>query len=125
MELEKFVKRLNEAQELMKNEKFKEAIVILEKLKIIEKNGEFDYKLTHKLYQLLSNAHSLLNQQTIVKVMKELTIQQKTISVNELSELIRQRVDIDIKDGEFRRELEILILKGILPYSIEGDLIIF
>ncbi|MBN1800280.1 MAG: hypothetical protein JW891_02180 [Candidatus Lokiarchaeota archaeon] len=125
MNSEKFVKQLNEVQDLMKDEKYKEAIVILEKLKIIEKKGEFDYTLTHKLYQLISNAHSLFNQQNIVKIMQELMIQKRIMPISELNELINQRTELEMKDSEFRRELEILILRGILPYNIEGDLVIF
>lgn len=125
MDVEQFVKQLNEAQELMKDECYEDSIIILERLKVIEQQGEFDYKLTHKLYQLLSNAHSLLNQKIIVNAMKELLLKQKSIPINELNDLIKQRTNLNIKDGEFRREIEILILRGILPYNIEGDLIIF
>jgi hypothetical protein len=39
--------------------------------KAIEKEGEFDYSLTHRLYQLLSNSYSLYNQQIILKVLKK------------------------------------------------------
>ena len=80
MNEEEFVKQLNEAHQLMKDEKFKESIIILEKLKDVEKKGEYSYGITHKLYQLISNAHSLYHQQEIQKFMGELLLQQKTIT---------------------------------------------
>ncbi|MFX1396698.1 MAG: hypothetical protein ACFFAS_06595 [Promethearchaeota archaeon] len=125
MNVEYFIKQLNEAQDLMKEEKYEDSIVILERLKIIEEQGKFDYKLTHKLYQLLSNSHSFLNQKTIVNAIQELLIKQKSISIKELNDLIKERTNLNINDAEFRREIEILILRGILPYNINGNMIIF
>ena len=66
MEPNEFAQKLIEVQDLMKNENYEEAIVILEKLKEIDQKGDFDYNLTHKLYQLISNTHSLYHQKIIV-----------------------------------------------------------
>ncbi|MFW9951964.1 MAG: hypothetical protein ACFFKA_17740, partial [Candidatus Thorarchaeota archaeon] len=63
MNTEEFSSKLREVQNLMQQEKYDGAIQILETLKEIEKAGDFDYSLTHKLYQLLSNSKSLYNQQ--------------------------------------------------------------
>ncbi len=41
MNTQDFVKKLNDAQDLMSKEKYKEAIIILEKLKEIEKKTRF------------------------------------------------------------------------------------
>ena len=57
MDANDFIKDLNDAQELMRNEKYKEALLLLGKLKEADKAGDFDYNLTHKLYQLISNFH--------------------------------------------------------------------
>ena len=73
MEPHEFTKQLMEVQELMKTEKYAEALVILSKLKDIEKKGDFDYSLTHKLYQLDSNCHSLYNQEKILKQISMIT----------------------------------------------------
>ena len=63
MDKQTFIGKLNEAQDLMKNEKYKEAVILLEKLREIEKkNEDFEYSLSHKLYQLISNSNSLYNQ---------------------------------------------------------------
>ena len=65
MDANDFTKDLSDAQELMRNEKYKEALILLGKLKEADKAGDFDYNLTHKLYQLLSNSQSLYNQQIV------------------------------------------------------------
>lgn len=125
MNEEEFVKQLNEAHQLMKDEKFKESIIILEKLKDVEKKGEYGYGMTHKLYQLISNAHSLYHQQEIQKFMGELLLQQKTITFSELNQLLKERMDLDLDVSIFRKELELLILRGLIACNIEGDRIIF
>ena len=62
MDKQTFIGKLNEAQDLMKNEKYKEAVILLEKLREIEKkNEDFEYSLSHRLYQLISNSNSLLS----------------------------------------------------------------
>ncbi|MCJ7650443.1 MAG: hypothetical protein MUP85_17680, partial [Candidatus Lokiarchaeota archaeon] len=67
MKPNEFANRLNEVQELMAKEKYKEALVLLEGLKDLDKTSNFDYNLTHKLYQLDSNTRSLYNQQIILE----------------------------------------------------------
>ena len=64
---QEFIDKLNEVQELMLKEDYNNAIIILDKLKAIDKQNEFNYNLTHKLYQLDSNVRSLYNQQLILK----------------------------------------------------------
>ena len=46
MDANDFVKDLNDAQELMRNEKYKEALILLGRLKEIDKAGDFDYNLS-------------------------------------------------------------------------------
>ena len=65
MDSKEFQTQLNDAHNLMTQEKFKDAIILLEKLKNIEQESNYDYSLTHQLFQLISNAHSLYNQQKI------------------------------------------------------------
>ena len=62
MDSKEFQNQLTEAHDLMTHENYKDAIILLEKLKEAEKQSNFDYSLTHQLFQLLSNAHSLYNQ---------------------------------------------------------------
>lgn len=125
MNNKEFIKQLNDVQELMLQEKYKEAIILLESLKEIEKQGDFDYNLTHRLYQLDSNSHSLYNQQVILKVI--LTISQKTDSITfaELNNLIKNQENLNIDVSILRREIEILVLRSLLSCKIEENKISF
>jgi len=125
MKSQEFIKKLNDVQELMLQEKYKEAILLLGSLKEIEKQGDFDYNLTHRLYQLDSNSHSLYNQQVILKVI--LTISQKTDSITfaELNNLIKKQENLDIDISILRREIEILVLRSLLSCKIEENKIYF
>ncbi len=120
-----FIKKIQEVQLLMKDEKYQEALIILDKLKEIEKAGNFDYSLTHKLYQLISNSHSLYNQQIVLKVIQEESSQQKSIFFTGLNEILKERENINIEEPILRREVEILILRSLLRCKIEGDELVF
>ena len=121
MNTSELIKKIQEVQLLMKDEKYQEALIILDKLKEIEKAGNFDYSLTHKLYQLISNSHSLYNQQMVLKVIQEESSQQELISFSELKEILKKRENIDIDEPILRREVEILILRSLLHCRIEGN----
>ncbi|MBA7524320.1 hypothetical protein ES705_16457 [subsurface metagenome] len=120
-----FIKKIQEVQLLMKDEKYQEALIILDKLKEIEKAGNLDYSLTHKLYQLISNSHSLYNQQILLKVIQKESSQQESISFTELKEILTECENIDIDEPILRREVEILILRSLLSCKIEGDELVF
>lgn len=120
-----FIKKIQEAQLLMKDEKYQEALIILDKLKKIERAGNFDYSLTHKLYQLISNSHSLYNQQMILKVIQKESSQQESISFSELMKILKNCENIGINEPILRREVEILILRSLLHCRIEGDELVF
>ena len=123
MDSKEFVSSLNEVQDLMGEEKYEEALIILDELKEIERNGDFDYSLTHKLYQLISNSKSLLNQKIILSHIKEISKDKPSISFDELKELIKNK--LDISSDILRREIELLILRGLLTSKIEDNSIIF
>lgn len=125
MDTNHFTSKLREVQLLMKDEKYQEALIILDKLKEIEKAGNFDYSLTHKFYQLISNSHSLYNQQMVFKVIKKESSQQESISFTELKKILKERENIDINEPILRREVEILILRSLLRCKIEGDELVF
>ena len=120
-----FIKKIQEVQLLMKDEKYQEALIILDKLKEIEKSGNLDYSLTHKLYQLISNSHSLYNQQILLKVIQKESSQQKSISFTELKEILKENENKDINEPILRREVELLILRSLLRCKIEGDELVF
>jgi len=125
MDSEEFFERLGKAQDLMAEEKYIDALNILYKLKEIEQKGEFDYSLTHKLYQLISNSESLLNQTRILKALDEISKKYDSISFDELSKLLEKVQNISLEPGILRREIELLILRNKIPYKIETDSLIF
>jgi hypothetical protein len=125
MDANDFVKELNDAQDLMRSEKYKEALLILGKLKEADKAGDFDYNLTHKLYQLISNSQSLYNQQRVLSAIKKITKNQKSISLLDLREFVRDEENVEIDEQVLRREVEILILRSLLECQIEGDKLVF
>jgi hypothetical protein len=125
MRAEEFQNQLYQAQDLISKENFDSAQKILNELKEVEKNGEFDYSLTHKLYQLISNLESLINQKTISLILKQLSETTNEISLKELEENLFEKENLHLEPGILRREIEILILRGILDIKIEGDTIKF
>lgn len=125
MDTNDFVKTLNEAQELMRNEKYQEALIILDKLKEVDKAGNFDYNLTHKLYQLISNSQSLYNQQKVLSVIQKISNEKRSISFFKLKELLYEDEKLNIDEQILRKEVEILILRSLLDAKLEGNDLIF
>ena len=125
MDSKEFQTQLNDAHALITQEKFKDAIILLEKLKSIEQKSNYDYSLTHQLFQFISNAHSLYNQQRIKDGVNAILMKQKVWTFTKLNQLLKERTGLDLDDKTFRKELELLILRGLVSCSIEGDLIIF
>ncbi len=122
MNSQEFFNELQRASELMKNEKYLEAIKILDNLKEIERQGDFDYSLTHKLYQLISNSHSLLNQQIILEILNNYNENQ--LSFKQLAEKLKDTKKLDLDEANVRKEVELLILRGKLNCRLDGDLIV-
>ncbi len=115
---QEFINQLNEVQELMLKEDYKKAILILDKLKIIEKENNYNYNLTHKLYQLDSNVRSLYNQQAILKYIYSLSTSKKEISFKEIMDLLKKEESIEIDVGTLKREIEILVLRSLLTCKV-------
>ncbi|MFX1549178.1 MAG: hypothetical protein ACFFB9_02380 [Promethearchaeota archaeon] len=124
MNSQEFMENLEEIQELMENENYKQAINLIEKLKKVEKEGDFGYNLTHRLYQLDSNSRSLYNQQIILKNVRDLSKQYKTFKFEELNDILRAKEEINLTNDILRREIELLILRNQLPWKISKDTII-
>ncbi len=125
MDANDFVKDLNDAQELMRSEKYQDALIILGKLKEADKAGKFDYNLTHKLYQLISNSQSLYNQQKVLSTIQKISQNQKSISFPKLMLILKEHENLDIDEQILRREVEILILRSLLEVNIEGNDLVF
>ncbi|MHA1488626.1 MAG: hypothetical protein ACTSRI_03100 [Promethearchaeota archaeon] len=122
-EKEYFLKQLNKAKEFMSQERYREAIILLERLKSIEKKGNFGYSLTHELYNLISNSHSLYNQQIILKYLNKLSkAQQDSINFQELFQYLTENEKIGMVDKSIlRREVELLILRKQISCKINKN----
>jgi hypothetical protein len=125
MNTEEFIKLLGKAQDLMAEEKYRESLDILYNLKKIEQKGDFDYSLTHKLYQLISNSESLLNQSSIFKELNNISQKYDSISFETLSKLLKEDYDIKLEPGILQREIELLILRNKIPYRVEKEMLVF
>ncbi len=108
----------------MTQEKYVDAIALINHLKEIEKTNTFDYNLTHQLYQLDSNSNSLYNQQIILKFIQKITNDQKSITFHELNQKIKKHNTLNLSNDILRREIEILILRDQLGCKLVGDTII-
>ncbi len=127
MNPQEFIKLLNEARTLMSQEKYADAMTILEILKNSDKSSEYDYNydLIHQLYQLNSNCQSAYNQQRILKIIKIIPITKNSIKLDEINKLLRVKGDLNISEEILRREVELLILRNLLHCKMEGDQLTF
>ena len=124
MNTNEFQIKLQKAQDLMQQEKYDNALELLEELKEIEKLGDFDYSLTHKLYQLISNSKSLYNQQKILKIVNKASENEDSISFFDLKKKLQEE-NIELEVSILRREIEILILRSLLNCKIQEDRLLF
>jgi hypothetical protein len=126
MNSKEFYNRLMEAENLMIHEKYKQALTLLEELKELEKEGDFEYELIHQLYQLISNATSFSNQQIILKILNSNAFPHdpKFIDIHELDEYLKKETGLDLDISTLKRELELLILRDLTTIHIEGNKII-
>ncbi|MCK4370710.1 MAG: hypothetical protein KAW03_06565 [Candidatus Lokiarchaeota archaeon] len=125
MDDQKFIKQLNEVQDLMQQEKYQEAVILIKKLKEFEKKNNYDYNLTHRLYQLDSNAHSLYNQQVILHIINDLSNRYDSISFQELNRVLKEKKELNLSNDILQREIEILILRSLISCKIDGEKLIF
>jgi len=125
MDDQKFIKQLNEVQDLMQKEKYQEAVILIEKLKEFEKKNNYDYNLTHRLYQLDSNAHSLYNQQVLLHIINDLSNRYDSISFQELNRVLKEKKELNLSNDILQREIEILILRNLISCKIDGEKLIF
>ena len=125
MNTNEFQIKLQKAQDLMQQEKYDNALELLEELKEIEKLGDFDYSLTHKLYQLISNSKSLYNQQKILKIVNSTSEHEDSMSFIDLTKKLKEEEDIELEVSILRREIELLILRSLLKCQIQEDRLLF
>ena len=126
MDTEEFIEQLSDAQNMIMEENYKNALNILYKLREIEREGNFDYSLTHELYQLISNAESLLNQKAIIEGLSHFTQKEdrREIDFESLNAHLLTEIELDLKPDLLKREIELLILRNKIPFTIQGNKLI-
>jgi len=124
MNPKEFIEKLNDVRGLMTQEKYFDAIKILDKLKKTEKNNNYNYDVIHQLYQLDSNCRSVYNQQIILNHLKNISDKKKSISFEELNQELKDKYNLNLNDQILRREVELLILRNKLYCKIDKDIII-
>jgi len=125
MDTKEFILEMNKVQELLEQEKLKDAVILIEKLKEIEKKNNFNYNITHRLYQLDSNSRSLYNQQIILKQLNKISKLNDSISFQELNQVIKEKDELELNNEILRREVEILILRNLITCRIDGEKLVF
>ena len=124
MNFQDFIKQLDYIQELMQKENYEEAISLIGELKEIEAESDFNYNLTHRLYQLDSNARSLFNQQKILNIINKISLSRDSISFQELNNVLQEEIELNLSIDILKREIEILVLRNQLSCKIEKDNIV-
>lgn len=126
MNPKEFIEKLNDVRGLMTQEKYFDAIKILDKLNKTEKNSGYDYNydVIHQLYQLDSNCRSVYNQQIILNHLKNISGKKKSISFEDLNQELKDKYNLNLNDQILRREVELLILRNKLYCKIDKDTII-
>lgn len=123
MKEEKFVDELTRAQKLVQDEEYKDAMKLLNDLKKIESEEDFNYNLTHKLYQLISNTESLSNQKIILEMIRDKSDDNNSIEIEDLHNALSNKESLSLDKSTLKREIELLILRGALEAKLEGDYI--
>jgi len=121
-----FLEKLNSVRELMSEEKYSDAMKILDDLKNIEKSSgiNYNYDLIHQLYQLDSNCKSAFNQKIILEQLKRISFERTSLSFKEFNQLIKEKSGLNLPEQILRREIELLILRNLVNCELKGDQVI-
>ncbi len=121
-----FLEKLNSVRELMSEEKYSDAMKILDDLKNIEKSSgiNYNYDLIHQLYQLDSNCRSAFNQKIILEQLKRISFERTLLSFKEFNQLLKEKSGLNLPEQILRREIELLILRNLVNCELKGDQVI-
>jgi hypothetical protein len=119
----KFAVKLEEAKGLIKEKKLEEALLLLERMKGYN-DDIFDDSMVHEFYMLHSNVQSTVRGKLIYEKLLPISESKEKISYQEAFGILGEAL-IGLNEEIIRRELEILILKGIAPWSSNDEYIIF
>lgn len=117
-----FKEELSIAEKLIQEEKYEQALNLLEKMKNYD--DEFNDALAHEFFMLYSNTQSIVRGKNIYKNLLSLSKIKEKASHKEIFEYLSKK-NINLGIDAIKREIEILILKGIVPWKSNNNTIFF
>ncbi|MCK4282354.1 MAG: hypothetical protein KAX10_09570 [Candidatus Lokiarchaeota archaeon] len=118
-----FKEELSIAEKLIQEEKFEQALNLLEKMKNYD-DDVFDDALAHNFFMLYSNTQSIVRGKNIYQNLLSLSKIKEKASYKEIFEYLKDK-NINLDIDTIKREIELLILKGIVSWKSNNNIIFF
>lgn len=118
-----FKEELSIAEKLIQEEKFEQALNLLEKMKNYD-DDVFDDALAHNFFMLYSNTQSIVRGKNIYQNLLSLSKIKEKASYKEIFEYLKNK-NINLDIDTIKREIELLILKGIVSWKSNNNIIFF
>ncbi len=118
-----FKEELSIAEKLIQEEKFEQALNLLEKMKNYD-DEFFDDALAHNFFMLYSNTQSIVRGKNIYQNLLSLSKIKEKASYKEIFEYLKDK-NINLDIDTIKREIELLILKGIVSWKSNNNIIFF
>jgi len=118
-----FKEELSIAEKLIQEEKFEQALNLLEKMKNYD-DDVFDDALAHNFFMLYSNTQSIVRGKNIYKNLLSLSKIKEKASYKEIFEYLKDK-NINLDIDTIKREIELLILKGTVSWKSNNNIIFF
>lgn len=118
-----FKEELSIAEKLIQEEKFEQALNLLEKMKNYD-DDVFDDALAHNFFMLYFNTQSIVRGKNIYQNLLSLSKIKEKASYKEIFEYLKDK-NINLDIDTIKREIELLILKGIVSWKSNNNIIFF
>lgn len=118
-----FKEELSIAEKLIQEEKFEQALNLLENMKSYD-DDVFDDALAHNFFMLYSNTQSIVRGKNIYQNLLSLSKIKEKASYKEIFEYLKDK-NINLDIDTIKREIELLILKGIVSWKSNNNIIFF
>ncbi len=118
-----FKEELSIAEKLIQEEKFEQALNLLEKMKNYD-DDVFDDALAHNFFMLYSNTQSIVRGKNMNQNLLSLSKIKEKASYKEIFEYLKDK-NINLDIDTIKREIELLILKGIVSWKSNNNIMFF
>jgi len=118
-----FKEELSIAEKLIQEERFEQALNLLEKMKNYD-DDVFDDALAHNFFMLYSNTQSIVRGKNIYQNLLSLSKIKEKASYKEIFEYLKDK-NINLDIDTIKREIELLILKGNVSWKSNNNIIFF